>query len=381
MMMVSEFLANPSSLLLGILLGPIALVIVLISYLKLIWRVGTNFPNVANFVTLDNAYLMNPTLAMSAKQLSSKIRDPNDSLTAESLLEMFISQCSRVNPLIQSVVGTRYPQAREEAKAIDRLVQKNQIPRDCSEFWGVPIVVKECFEMEGMPFTGGLLGRKDVIGVSTGPVISKVQQEGAIVFASTNTSEACMYHESVNHVYGATHNPYDLRRTAGGSSGGCASAVASCCAPFAVTSDVGGSTRIPALYNCLFGHKPTGGVISNRNTFPLVGTHAVNRFCQLGPTCRHSEDLWPLFQSMLSRDPASPLVDETIVSSFHSRLSAPPPPHPPLDHPSRLPSPHNPHLPSKSDLLLALLFCPPRDHRRHHRCLQTFRIPGRHSGV
>lgn len=315
-MMISEFLALPSSLVLGLLLGPIALVIVCISYLKLIWRVGTNFPNVSRFVSLDNAFLMDPTLAMSAKQLSSKIRDPDDPLTAESLLEMFISQCSRVNPLTQSVVGTRYSHARQEAKAIDRLVQESQIPRGCSEFWGVPIVVKECFEMEGMPFTGGLLGRKDVVGLTTGPVISKVQHEGAIVFASTNTSEACMYHESLNHIYGTTHNPYDLRRTAGGSSGGCAAAVASCCAPFAVTSDVGGSTRIPALYNCLFGHKPTGGAISNQNTFPLVGARAVNRFCQLGPTCRHSEDLWPLLQSMLSRDAASPLVDETIVSSI-----------------------------------------------------------------
>jgi fatty acid amide hydrolase 2 len=314
--MISEFLANPSSLLLGLLLGPIAIVLILIGHFKRIWRVGTNVPNVSNFVTLENPHLMNPTLAQSAKQLSSKIRDPEDPLTAESLLEMFISQCYRVNPLIQAVVGTRYSQARDEAKAIDKLVQENRIPKDCSEFWGVPIVVKECFEMEGMPFTGGLLGRRDVIGLSTGPVIAKVQQEGAIVFASTNTSEACMYHESQNHVYGTTHNPYDFRRTAGGSSGGCASAVASCCAPFAVTSDVGGSTRIPALYNCLFGHKPTGGSIGNQNTFPLVGTKAVNRFCQLGPTCRHSEDLWPLFQSMLSRDPASasPLVDETIVS-------------------------------------------------------------------
>jgi fatty acid amide hydrolase 2 len=134
-----------------------------------------------------------------------------------------------------------------------------------------------------------------------------------------------MYHESVNHVYGTTHNPYDLRRTAGGSSGGCAAAVAACCAPFAVTSDVGGSTRIPALYNGLFGHKPTGGVISNLNTFPAVGDKGVNRFCQLGPTCRHSEDLWPLLESMLSREASHPLVDETVVPI--------PPPHLTVSHP------------------------------------------------
>jgi fatty acid amide hydrolase 2 len=364
--MFSEFLSNPSSLLLAVILGPITLILVLISHLKRVWAIGTNYFNVSNFVSDHNDLIMNPLLALSASQLGLKIRDPSDAVTAEILLEMFISQSLRVNPLLQAIVGTRYDQARVEAQEIDRLVREGKVPLDCRAFWGVPIVVKECFEMKDMPFSGGLWGRRDVVGLSTGPVISQVQRDGAIIFASTNTSEACMYHESVNHVYGTTHNPYDLRRTAGGSSGGCASAVAACCAPFAVTSDVGGSTRIPALYNCLFGHKPTGGAICNKNTFPPVGDKGVKRFCQLGPTCRHSEDLWPLLESMLSREADAPLVDECVVLPLLL------PPLNSTDPPSGLQSTYDPRLSEEPHLLLALLHGPPRDRHRDPRRGEAF---------
>ena len=73
-------------------------------------------------------------------------------------------------------------------------------------------------------------------------------------------------------MYGTTNNPYDFGRTAGGSSGGIGAAVSACMAPLGVSSDVGGSTRIPALYNGLFGHKPTGGAVSNENTYPSCGS-------------------------------------------------------------------------------------------------------------
>lgn len=109
-------------------------------------------------------------------------------------------------------------------------------------------------------------------GTNTAVAIKQLQDSGAIVLGSTNISEACMWHESHNTIYGTTYNPYDFGRTAGGSSGGIGAAVSSCMAPIGVSSDVGGSTRIPALYNGLFGHKPTGGAVSNGNTFPSCGT-------------------------------------------------------------------------------------------------------------
>merc|ERR1719503_57009 len=98
--------------------------------------------------------------------------------------------------------------------------------------------------------------------------------------------------ESSNKVYGVTCNPYDITRTPGGSSGGTAVAIA---------SDVGGSTRIPGFFCGLFGHKPTGRTIPNTGTRPpVVGD--VEGICQLGPTARHAEDLWPLLQIMAGPD-------------------------------------------------------------------------------
>jgi fatty acid amide hydrolase 2 len=101
--------------------------------------------------------------------------------------------------------------------------------------------------------------------------------------------------ESSNPVHGRTNNVYDASRTVGGSSGGTAATVSALGAPFAITSDVGGSTRIPSLFNGLFGLKPTGGAVSNDGTTPTV-INRTNWFCQLGPCARHAEDLLPLLK-------------------------------------------------------------------------------------
>ena len=108
-----------------------------------------------------------------------------------------------------------------------------------------------------------------------------------------------MFHESNNTIYGLTRNPYDLGRTVGGSSGGCAAAVASNICPVAITSDVGGSTRIPSLYCGLYGHKATGGSVPNTRNFPHIPSNSlISRYCQIGPTVREPEDLLP-FMSIL----------------------------------------------------------------------------------
>ena len=167
-----------------------------------------------------------------------------------------------MDPYLRAVVATRFEQARLEASQVDKVLAAAEEHESFPPFYGVPLVIKEVFEFEGLPYTGGLVGRKGVVGQKTAPAVTQVQQDtGAIVLASTNISEACMWHESTNHVYGSTNNPYDFSRTAGGSSGGCGAAVAACMVPVSIASDVGGSIRIPALYNGLFGHKPTGELL------------------------------------------------------------------------------------------------------------------------
>lgn len=271
--LIDDMYTSFPSVLLVLVFWPFACFAMISAQIARVFTVGSIRSNVSHAVSNDPR-IMNPVLSLSALELSRRIKlpvDHRDKLTSVQVVELFINQMRSLNLYILAVVATRFELALKEAAAADEAVLNNKVPDDAI-FWGVPIVVKECFEIPGMPFTGGLVGRMSKVGHTISPAVDQAQRSGAIVLASTNISEACMWHESINNVYGTTNNPYDFGRTAGGSSGGIGASVSACMAPFGISSDVGGSTRIPALYNGLFGHKPTGGAISNANTYPSCGT-------------------------------------------------------------------------------------------------------------
>jgi len=103
-----------------------------------------------------------------------------------------------------------------------------------------------------------------------------------------------MWYESTNNVYGTTNNPYDLRRMVGGSSGGEGSLIAAAGAPVGLGSDIGGSIRMPAFFNGIWGLKPTGGVIPNEGQYPIAANEGL-RYMTTGPLCRYVDDVWPMF--------------------------------------------------------------------------------------
>lgn len=264
-------MSRPSVVLL-VVFWPFALFCMAVAQIKRVLLLGSTRSNISHLVSADSR-VMNPVLSLSASEMGRRIRLPGDDpkkLTSAGIVEMCITQIRLANSDLLAVVAERFDAARSEAVAADCAIANGTAPDHA--FFGVPMVIKECFEMPGFPYTGGLVGRRDCTGVAMTPAIQQLQNAGVIILCSTNISEACMWHESINNVYGTTNNPYDFGRTAGGSSGGVAAAVSSCMAPAGVSSDVGGSTRIPALYNGIFGHKPTGGAISNALTFPSCGT-------------------------------------------------------------------------------------------------------------
>eukprot|EP01089_Gocevia_fonbrunei_P016444 TRINITY_DN5090_c0_g1_i4.p1 TRINITY_DN5090_c0_g1~~TRINITY_DN5090_c0_g1_i4.p1 ORF type:complete len:166 (-),score=29.07 TRINITY_DN5090_c0_g1_i4:232-729(-) len=148
-----------------------------------------------------------------------------------------------------------------------------------------------------MPHTSGLKSRLGVISNQDAEVVNRLRKAGAIPLGVTNTSELCMWMESYNKCYGRTNNPYDLQRTCGGSSGGEGSIVAACGSPFGLGSDIGGSIRMPAYFNGIFGHKCTGGLISNDGQYPIAVNEA-NLYLSTGPMCRYASDLMPLLSVM-----------------------------------------------------------------------------------
>ena len=251
----------------------------------------------------------NKLLQLSASALSILIKKKE--VTVEALTRICIQEVKEKNKYLNAVVATRYIEAILEAKKLDNyLTTKCKSKKDMaklSPLFGIPIVIKECFEMEGMPYTGGIVGRTGIVGKKISTTVEQAINHGMIVLGTSNISEGCMFHESNNLIYGQTNNPYNLSRSPGGSSGGCAAICAAGAVPLVICSDVGGSIRIPSFFCGLFGHKPTGGMVSNENTYPLTGPDGVDRFCQLGPVARHAEDLYPFLKIL--KKPSKKLMD------------------------------------------------------------------------
>lgn len=220
----------------------------------------------------------------------------NNEVTSVQLVNLYIAQNKKVNPNLNAMSYNCFSEALKQAEKCDQ----ERTP-DKPFLYGIPFISKECYEMPDKPFTCGILARKNIKGINTCEVLQKLIDQGGIVLCAGNLSEGAMWMESDNPVYGRTNNPYDLTRTAGGSSGGTGALISSACGAFGLTSDVGGSTRIPAFYNGYFGLKPTGGLVSNKNCFPK-SEGKIDYYCQLGPSCRFSEDLYPLVKLMVKEN-------------------------------------------------------------------------------
>jgi len=258
---------------------------------------------------------MDPLLTLSGTRLARMIRSRE--VSSRDVVEAHIRQVQQVNPALNAMVETRFEQARQEALEADERVARED-PEGLPPLLGVPCSIKEAFAFEGMPNTSGLVSRKGVRATHDATAVRRLREAGAIPLGVTNISELCMWMESDNNVYGRTNNPYDQRCTVGGSSGGEGAIIAAGGSPFGLGSDVGGSIRLPAFFNGVFGHKPTGGLIPNTGQFPIAHNEA-RRYLTTGPLCRRAEDLYPLVRILAGPDGQdlcidTPLQDPSSVS-------------------------------------------------------------------
>ncbi|XP_063954529.1 fatty-acid amide hydrolase 2-A-like [Lytechinus pictus] len=244
--------------------------------------------------------IRNPLLLESATSLARKIRTRE--VTCTEVVEAYIARIKEVNDLLNAVVVERFNDALSEAEQVDRMLQSGDVPERYSEknapLLGVPVSVKEAFEVTGMPNTSGLVNRKGVTAPRDAPPVANMKRAGCIVLGLTNCSELCMWYESANYVYGRTSNPYDIRRMVGGSSGGEGSIIGAGGSVMGIGADIGGSIRMPAFFNGIFGHKPSCGVVNNDGQYPTVQTAKGNELMVTGPLCRFSVDLIPLLKVM-----------------------------------------------------------------------------------
>lgn len=262
---------------------------------------------------------MSSLLTLSALELAAGVRAGRWS--SREAVDAHIAEIERVNPVLNAVVFPRFDDARREADAADARLARDG-PDGLPPFHGVPCTIKECFALTGMPQTAGLVSRAAYRAPEDATAVHRYRAAGAIPMGVTNTSELCMWMESSNAVYGRTNNPYDPTRMVGGSSGGEGAIIGAGASPFGLGSDVGGSIRMPAYFNGVFGHKPTGGLIPGSGQFPNAKGDAL-RYLTTGPLCRKAADLWPLVKVLAGPDDldagcrAWPLGDPATVSLQH----------------------------------------------------------------
>lgn len=247
----------------------------------------------------------------SATAIARAIRE--GAITSEEAVAHHVAAVRAKNPRLNAVVRDRFADALDEARAVDAARSRGEA---LAPFAGVPCTIKESFALRGMPQSSGLVARKGHISSQDGTTVRRLREAGAIPLGVTNTSELCMWMESANKVYGRTNNPYDARCTAGGSSGGEGSIVGSGASPFGLGSDIGGSIRMPAFFNGVFGHKPSSGTVPATGQYPIA--HGRARYLlATGPICRKAEDLWPLLQTLAGPDGE----DETTTNALRGTPS------------------------------------------------------------
>ena len=199
---------------------------------------------------------INPLLFKSATELTGAIR--RGEITALDLLNRYLDSIQRNNDNINAVVALNMDAARARAAEADKALVQGQ---NWGPLHGLPMTVKDVFEVVGMPTTSGDPELKDYIPKRNAIAVQRLIDAGAIIFGKTNVPYHGHDFQSFNPVYGTTNNPWDLSRTPGGSSGGSAAALAAGFTALELGSDLGGSVRLPAHYTGVFGHRTTFGIV------------------------------------------------------------------------------------------------------------------------
>lgn len=243
---------------------------------------------------------MDPLLSHSAVELARRIRAGE--LSSSEVVDRHIARIEQVNPGLNAVVRDRFEAARGEAKEADA-ARAAEGAGATGPLHGVPVTVKECFALAGMPWTGGLVARRDVVAKRDAVAVARLRGAGAIPLGVTNVPEIGLWPETYNRIYGRTRNPYDTRRSAWGSSGGEGAIIGAGGSPLGLGSDIGGSIRGPAFVSGVFGHKPSGGLVPGTGYFPEV-TGEAQRFLVSGPLARRAEDLMPALRVLAGPDGA-----------------------------------------------------------------------------
>ncbi|MFP4572083.1 MAG: amidase [Desulfobacterales bacterium] len=248
---------------------------------------------------------MNEPAFESAVDLAAAIKAGK--ISSAELLDYYLERVKRLNPDLNAIVQTCEKEAKALAKKADEDLAAGKLQ---GPLHGVPITIKDTLEVAGMPCTSGAPALKDHVPEKNAETVQAYINAGAIVFGKTNVPLYGGDLQSFNKVYGQTNNPWNPKRTPGGSSGGAAAALSAGLCALEIGSDIGGSIRTPAHFCGIYGHKPSYGIVPQKGHIPpqpgiFTGEHGTSiDIMVVGPLARSIDDISLAMDLLVAPEPA-----------------------------------------------------------------------------
>ncbi|HEY3891099.1 MAG TPA: amidase, partial [Bradyrhizobium sp.] len=222
-------------------------------------------------------------------------------VSAVELAQDVIGRIERHDAKVNAICVRDFTRGLEAARAADAARARGE----SKPLLGLPMTVKESYNVGGLPTTWGFPAQKDFTPPEDALSISRVKAAGGVILGKTNVPLGLSDWQSYNDIYGTTNNPFDLTRTPGGSSGGSSAALAAGYGPLSLGSDIGGSLRVPAFHCGVYAHKPTYALVPARgHTSPPLPPLPFDRdLSVIGPMARSAADLSLLLDVIAEPDP------------------------------------------------------------------------------
>src|SRR5881296_3939414 len=232
----------------------------------------------------------------SARQLAADIKKKR--IGCLELLDLYLARVEKYDGALNAVVVRDVERALTRARAADRALARRDV---WGPLHGVPVTVKESYDVAGLPTTWGVPTHKSNVATKNAVVVDRLLAAGVVLFGKTNVPLFLADWQSFNTIYGTTNNPWDVTRSPGGSSGGSAAALAAGLTGLEAGSDIGSSIRNPAHFCGVFGHKPTWGIVPRAGqALPWQG--APVDIDVVGPLARSTDDLALALSAMAGPD-------------------------------------------------------------------------------
>src|SRR5215211_5377344 len=263
---------------------------------------------------------MHKALLQSATNAARMLR--RKEISSRELIEVLLARIDSVNPALNAVVEFRPEAALQEAVAADEATARGFAT---GPLHGVPMTIKDSINVAGLHTTWGNPDFKDFVADWGATVVQRLRRAGAIIVGKTNVAFMLGdFGQTANELYGVTNNPWDQRRTPGGSSGGSAAALSAGLTFLEYGSDLVGSIRIPASFCCVYGLKPSVGIVPSTGfqlPGPPAGPSDMKYMSTVGPLGRSAQDLrMALSVTGGPENQAAKAYTWTLSPSRHTRL-------------------------------------------------------------